>query len=80
MQLYFFTEKTVQKILNKIGMKIVNRIDLPGHRIYSSNMLISTLSLVEYFITKIIRKGYFGIIDIVPRFVLVAELNKDIEL
>jgi SAM-dependent methyltransferase len=35
---YFYTPKTMDKIINKIGMQVVDRIDLPGHRITSSSL------------------------------------------
>lgn len=72
-QIYFYTPKSMDKIINKIGMQVVGRIDLPGHRITSSNLSERIFSWIEFFITKIIQKISFGMVDIVPRFVLVVK-------
>ena len=69
---YFYTPKSMEKIINLVGMEVVDRIDLPGHRASIGNFSGRIISWIELYITIIIRKISFGMIDIVPRFVLVA--------
>jgi hypothetical protein len=49
---YFYTPQTIDRIINKIGMQVVDRVDLPGHRITSSRLSGRVVSWIEFFITN----------------------------
>jgi len=70
--LYFYTPTTLEKILGKIGMRVINRIDLPGHQIGSRKILSRAMTWAEFAITKATQKISKGKIDFVPHFVLVC--------
>jgi SAM-dependent methyltransferase len=74
-QIYFYNPKTIEKIVNKSGMRVVDRIDLPGHGVISSNIAKCIIYWLEFIITKLIRKLTFERVDLVPWFVLVVKTS-----
>lgn len=71
--MYFYTPRSLERILNQAGLKVVDRIDLPGHQIGSSNFLSRSITWSEFAILKTLRKLSGNRLDLVPHFVLVAQ-------
>jgi SAM-dependent methyltransferase len=74
--LFFYTPATLKKILHRIGMKVIDRIDLPGHREGSRKKLSRAMALAEYALTRAACQCSQGRLDLVPHFVLVAQPRK----
>jgi SAM-dependent methyltransferase len=71
--MYFYTPHSLDKILEKAGLQVVNRLNLPGHRTGSPNFSERLIARAEFaFLTSLnrISSGYF---DQVPHFVLMAK-------
>jgi SAM-dependent methyltransferase len=71
--LYFYTPSTLGKVLEKIGLKVTDRIDLPGHQTGSRKSLARVMTWSEYAMMRAIRKLSKGRWDFVPHFVLAAQ-------
>jgi SAM-dependent methyltransferase len=71
--MYFYTPSSLERILNLAGLKVVERIDLPGHQIGSSKFLPRSITWSEFAILKTLRKLSGNRLDLVPHFVLVAQ-------
>ena len=71
--MYFYTPRSLERILKKAGLKVVERIDLPGHQIGSSKFLPRLITLAEFVIFKTVRKLSSNRLDLSPHFVLVAQ-------
>jgi SAM-dependent methyltransferase len=71
--MYFYTPYSLERILKKAGLKVVDRIDLPGHQIGSSIFLRRVITLAEFVIFRMVRKLSFDLMDFSPHFVLVAQ-------
>ncbi|MGB7913151.1 MAG: class I SAM-dependent methyltransferase [Desulfobaccales bacterium] len=74
--MYFYTPATLEKILNKAGMHVGARLDLPGHQIGSPNLWPRLLTRTEFVVLKALRKLSGNRVDLGPHFVLVARPNK----
>jgi len=74
--MYFYTPRTLQKLLNKSGLGVIERFDLPGHRTGSPNLGARLMTLAEFFILSRVRK-LSACIDLVPHFVLVAKTSEN---
>jgi SAM-dependent methyltransferase len=70
--MYFYTPKSLEKILNQAGLKVVERIDLPGHRIGSPNILSRVITMAEFVVLKAGKMLSAHRLDLVPHFVLVV--------
>jgi len=70
--MYFYTPKSLEKILSKAGLKVVERIDLPGHRMGSPNIWARMITMAEFVVLKAGKKVSANSLDFVPHFVLVA--------
>ena len=73
--MYFYTPATLEKILNKAGMHVGARLDLPGHQIGSPNLWPRLLTRTEFVVLKALRKLSGNRVDLGPHFVLVARPN-----
>ena len=71
--MYFYTPKSLEKILNKAGMKLVARFGLPGHRIGSKNYFARIITTAEFVLLEIIKGLSASKLDFMPHFVLVAQ-------
>lgn len=71
--MYFYTPRSLEKMLNRAGLKVIDRIDLPGHRLGSSNFLSRCITLGESAIFKAIKRISSNRLDFVPHFVQVAK-------
>ena len=70
--MYFYTPKSIERILSKAGLKVVDRIDLPGHRIGSPNIWSRMITMAEFVVLKAGKILSAHRLDLVPHFVLVA--------
>ena len=50
--MYFYTPATLEKMLNKAGMHVAARFDLPGHQIGSPNLWPRLLTRTEFAVLK----------------------------
>lgn len=71
--MFFYTPKSLEKMLNKAGMKVVDRFYLPGHQAGGEKILSKILALAEYFYLQILKNITFNQLDLLPHFVLVAQ-------
>jgi SAM-dependent methyltransferase len=71
--MYFYTPWSMERILKKAGLKVVDRIDLPGHQIGSSKLWRRLITMAEFTTLKIARKLSFNLLDLAPHFILVAQ-------
>jgi SAM-dependent methyltransferase len=70
--MYFYTPRSMEKILNQAGLNVVDRIDLPGHQIGSSKLSRRFITIAEFASLQIVRKLSFNLFDLTPHFALVA--------
>lgn len=70
--MYFYTPTSLEKILMKAGLKVVGRLDLPGHRTGSSNFAERVITGAEFALLNSLNKISGGYFDLVPHFVLAA--------
>lgn len=75
--MYFYTPATLEKMLNKAGMQVAARFDMPGHQIGSPNLWPRLLTRTEFAVLKALRKLTANRIDLGPHFVLAARPHKD---
>lgn len=75
--MYFYNRKSLSKILNKIGMQVIDLSYFPGCGVGNKSQLLKNLLWVEFYTLRMISKVSRGLIDFVPRFVLVAKLNEE---
>ncbi len=73
--MYFYTPVTLGKILKKVGLQMVARLDLPGHRVGSGNPGARLITRAEFALLKALRKLSGGRIDLAPHFVLGAQVE-----
>jgi len=71
--MYFYTPTSLEKILMKSGLKVVGRLDLPGHRTGSSNFAERIITRAEFALLTSLKTMSGGYIDLVPHFVLMAK-------
>jgi len=74
--MYFYTPATLEKMLNKAGMQVAGRFDLPGHQIGSPNLWRRLPTRMEFAVLKALRKLTANRFDLGPHFVLAARPNK----
>jgi hypothetical protein len=74
--MYFYTPATLEKMINKAGMHVAARFDLPGHQIGSPNLWPRFLTRMEFAVLKALRKLTANRFDLRPHFVLLARPNK----
>jgi len=72
--MYFYTPSSLERVLEKIGMEIVGRIDLPGVRIGSLNLGERLITWAEFALTKALMSLSFQRIDWVPHFVFMCKV------
>jgi SAM-dependent methyltransferase len=71
--MYFYTPRTLEKILNRAGLEVVDRLDLPAHRLGSPNALARRLARLEFTLTAGLRRFSWGKLDWLPHFCLLAQ-------
>ncbi|MGP8050752.1 MAG: class I SAM-dependent methyltransferase [Desulfobaccales bacterium] len=74
--MYFYTPATLEKMLNKAGMEVAARLDLPGHQAGSPHLWRRLLTRMEFTVFQALRKLTANRIDLGPHFVLAARPNK----
>ncbi len=70
--MYFYTPRTLQKLLNKSGLDVIERFDLPGHRVGSPNFWARLITKAEFAILKAVKKSTRDKLDLSPHFALAA--------
>jgi SAM-dependent methyltransferase len=73
--MYFYTPSSFERVLNKSGLEIVGRIDLPGVRIGSLNLGERLITWAEFALTKALMSSSFRQIDLVPHFVFMCKAS-----
>jgi SAM-dependent methyltransferase len=71
--MYFYTPATLKNLLTKAGLKVVGRLDLPGHQVGSQKFLKQFVTWSEFYLLKALKKISAGKLDLAPHFVLVAQ-------
>ncbi len=74
--MYFYTPATLEKMLNKAGMHVAARFDLPGHQIGSPHLWPRLLTRTEFAVLKALRKLTANRFDLGPHFVLLARAHE----
>lgn len=77
--MYFYTPSSLERVLEKIGMEIVGRIDLPGVRIGSLNLGERLITWAEFALTKAFLSLSFQRIDWIPHFVFMCKAPTNIK-
>ena len=75
--MYFYTPASLEKMLNKAGMHVAARFDLPGHQIGSPKFWRRLLTRTEFAVLEALRKLTANRVDLGPHFVLAAKPNKN---
>jgi SAM-dependent methyltransferase len=70
--MYFYTPRTLERVLNKSGLEVVERIDLPGHQVGSRDRGRQAITWLEFYLTRGLARISRGKLDLVPHFVMVA--------
>ena len=70
--MFFYTPRSLTQVLQRAGMRVADRFNLPGHRIGSNNAMARLVTRTEFFLTQALRK-WIKSVDLVPHFVLVAQ-------
>ena len=71
--LYFYTPATLEKLLHKAGMKVVDKFYVPAHQIGGDKLIMRVLALSEHVLLKAVKNITFNQVDLLPHFVLVAQ-------
>jgi SAM-dependent methyltransferase len=71
--MYFYTPRSLAKILNRAGLQVVDRMDLPGHRTGSPNGLARLIAGMEFTLLAGLRRLSWGKLDFLPHFCLLAQ-------
>ncbi len=71
--MYFYTPVTLTNLLAKVGLKVVARIDLPGHQVGSRKLVKRFLTFSEFYFLKALNKISGCKLDLVAHFVLAAQ-------
>lgn len=70
---YFFSRKTLAKILQRAGFKVIADIDLHGFLANSEKVLNRLMARAEFRAAQFIKTASRKMIDLVPHFLLVAQ-------
>jgi SAM-dependent methyltransferase len=71
--MYFYTPRSLESILNRAGLRVVDRLDLPGHRTGSPDGLARFIARVEFTLLDGLRRLSFSKLDFLPHFCLLAQ-------
>lgn len=70
--MYFYVPKTLKRVVEAAGLRIIDRWDLPGNRISSRRWSTKLTMRLEFQLTGVLRKLTYGSVDLVPHFAFLA--------
>ncbi len=71
--LYFFTPRTLTKLLEKAGFIVTEQINLPAFHFSSWGRCAGMLARAEFYLTSLLKYLTRGRLDLVPHFLLLAK-------